>query len=201
MDCIIIAGGPSLCNFDWDRLSNYKQDIFAINRAYEYAPMASHLFWVDERFFLAHEEGLKKHEARHKITALRKPMRVDYDSKGWVETVQFSGQRGYDERLGFIKTGNNSTYALLNLVCQRGYDKVYLLGLDMQYDACGRSHFHSGHSYVDGRPIAHKESTLTDKMLPFFDEFKEATKHLDTKIINCNLNSAVRCFEFGVLPI
>ena len=199
-ECIIIAGGPSLRDFDWDRLSNYKHDIFAINRAYQNAPMASHLFWVDERFFIVHQEGLKQHDTKHKITALRKPMRVEYED--WVETVEFSGQHGYDDRDGYIKTGNNSTYALLNLVTQRGYKTIYLLGLDMRYDDDGHSHFHDGHHYQDGRIIEHKESTLTDKMLPFFSEFKEATSHIqDLRIINCNPNSAVRCFEFGELPV
>lgn len=195
-DCFIVAGGSSLLEFDWGYLDD-KRNVFAINRSYEKCTKADNLFWVDERFWSVHEKGLTEHNAPNKITARRHPMRIDYPD--WVTQYNFSGQKGYDEKDGFIRTGNNSGYACLSLAIQQGFREIFLLGYDMKFES--QSHWHDGHTDVRGNKLVNLEETLTDKMLPFFDGLKEATSHIaGLRIINTNPNSAIQCFEFGELP-
>ena len=196
-ECIIVAGGPSLRNQDWDSLTNRSEDIIAINRAYEKCPTAKYLFWVDLRFWNNHKKGILSHPAPFKVTAERKPIKVQYPPN--ITRFKFSGLSGYDSRDCYLRTGNNSGYAAICLAEKLGYKTVYLLGYDMKYDDDGNSHFHDGHYYLDGRPIGHREDTLTDKMLPYFTELSEVLPD-DIRVINCNPDSAIQCFEFGELP-
>lgn len=193
---IIVAGGPSLLGFDWDSLKN--KNVMCINRSYEKCPNAKYLFFVDERFWTVHREGLLAHSAPHKITARRKPMRIEYPE--CIEQYTFSGMQGFDERDGYLRTGNNSGYAALSLAIKLGYRDIFLLGYDMKFSS-GLSHWHSGHIGRRGEKLVNKEDTLTTKMLPFFQELHDATKHIpDLRIINTNRDSAITCFEFGELP-
>jgi len=197
-EIFIVAGGPSLRKFDWDYLLD--KNVMAINRAYETCPNASHLYFCDERFWEVHKGGLTKHNAQFKITARRKPMRVKYPES--LIQYEFSGLKGYDARKGYLRTGNNSGYAAISLCAQLGYKSIYLLGYDMNYIK-GKSHWHDGHTHPAGHRIHHKESTLSDKMLPFFQELKDALdEHVpDCDVINLNKKSAIRCFDFGDLPV
>ena len=172
----IVAGGPSLKGFDWGRLNSKR--VIAVNRSYEVLPNAEIIYFSDKRFFYWHKEKLLKHKAR-KITGavLNHPD---------IEEIRFSGRGGLDRRPGYIKNGNNSGYAAINLAYHLRPSTIVLLGFDMRFED-GNSHWHDGH------PIKNKE-TQFEKMVPYFKTLALHLKAAGIEVLNACPDSSVECF-------
>lgn len=159
----VVAGGPSLRGFDWRRLDG--RQAIAINRACETIPGARIVWWSDVRFWRRHRDAILAHPAPLKATALR-----DGDGERFPPEVtcrRFTGVAGFDPRPGCLRHGNNGAYAALHLAASLGARRIVLLGCDMAYGPDGRSHWHNGHGF------AHRERTLAEKMLPWFQTLAE----------------------------
>lgn len=95
-----------------------------------------------------------------------------------------------------IGHGNNSGFGALNLAVCLGANPIYLLGFDMKHQA-GRSHWHDGH------PNPQREATV-ERFIQHFVRASIPIKRAGFRVINLNLDSALKCFEFGkieaVLP-
>lgn len=178
-ELFIVAGGPSLREFDFSRLEGRTH--LAINRSYEVCPQASILWWSDKRFFDWHHEGLKKHKAPIKASGLRK--RDHHTYPDWVKVWKFTGIDGFDQEN--LRSGNNSTYAAIHLAVHLGYRRIVLLGVDMCFSG-GKSHWHEGHG------VEHKESTLKEKMLPYFDTLAPHLEEMGVEVINANPDSELK---------
>lgn len=179
----VVAGGPSLIGFDWKRLEDKK--VIAVNRAFEVLPKAAYIYFSDFRFWGWHKEALLSHEGV-KITGARNI----HDTA--VRSYRLTGTSGIDLSPECLRSGNNSTYAAINLAFQLGAEAVYVLGLDMKFDAKGRTHWHTGH------PLRNREETFS-KMIKYFDSLQECAERLGIRIYNCSRDSAVACFQY--LPI
>lgn len=176
---VIVAGGPSLVGFDWSRLAG--RYVIAINRAYETCPGAAVLWWSDERFWRRHAGGLLAHGARLKATAQRPLDRAPYPPA--VSVFRFTGAAGFDPAAGCLRHGNNSGYAALHLAATLGCSHIVLLGYDFRHDADGRSHWHSGHG------LLHRQRTLGERMLPYFETLAEPFALRGIEVVNANPDS------------
>lgn len=185
--CIIVAGGPSLIGFDFSRLKG--RNVIAINRAHEFIPDATVLWWTDWLFWCRHKEALLAHAAPWKATST-----FDYpeDQLPPVHRYVFTGLKGFDPRPGFLRHGNNSTYAAMHLAAHLGSSLEILLGVDMQHgpktkeQRKGASHFHSGHGWT------HDEKSLKELMLPYFETLAPGLAERGVAVLNASEHSALR---------
>ena len=177
----IVAGGPSLREFDWRRLDGWP--VVAINRAHEVLPAATMLWWSDCLYFQRHSDAIMAHPAPWKITALR-PGQDRFTYPKGVHVLTFSGADGYDETPGCIRHGKNGGYAALHVVAKYGPPRrVILLGYDFCHAPGGATHFHSGHGRL------HQESTLQELMLPSFAGLVEPLARMGVEVVNANPDS------------
>ena len=194
--CFIIAGGPSLAGFDFERLRDEK--VIAINRAFEYVPWADILFFMDNRFYkYVHSEAfgakaLKTWNEFEGFKVFLNLMGRKYDD---VYSVRSLGRTGVSPSIAKgLFHGNNSGVGALNLAVTLKASPIYLLGYDMKYgtDAKGKkkTHFHSG--YRQAHPEGIVRSFIRD-----IERMNRYLKRINPKIINLNPDSALRCFPFG----
>lgn len=178
----IIAGGPSLADFDFRRLAG--RSTIAINRAHEALGSATLLWWSDPNFWRKHREALLAHPAPWKATgALNRRDLVDYPPE--IVTYRFTGIEGFDPDPLCLRTGNNSAYAAMHLAAHLGARRIVLLGVDMQHGPNGETHWHGGHG------LLHQERTLTEKMLPLFAGLVAPLAERGIEVMNANPDSAL----------
>ena len=198
--CFIIGGGPSLKGFDFSRLRG--ELVIGINRAYEYIDPAV-LFTMDLRFTGWASRGelgansREKSESREKFNALRATKTIIRNQE--VPAGFCAIARANQSELTFsIESGfnnqNNSGFGALNLALCLGADPIYLLGFDMRGNAdSGRQEwFHTGY------PTVQPNYVYNDFLALFYRHANEINRR--ARVINCNPDSALRCFEFGDMP-
>lgn len=186
--CYIIAGGPSLKNFDWSLLTPDKF-VIAINRSYEVLPDAQVVYFTDKDYWDAHKEKMLQHTGQL-IRGALVPSREEQHPR--VLFYQLTGAHGYETRPGMLKHGSNSTYAAINLAAAHfGFKTIYLLGVDMKWGMArdkNTSHWHTGHKRVD------PESTY-QKMITAYRTIVDPLQQAGVKVYNANPDSALDCFE------
>jgi len=179
----IVAGGPSLKGFQFDQLAGTPS--IAINRAHEFMPRATMLYWGDAIFWRKNLFNLLAHQATWKVT-----LNLNYaGGEIMPPVVQYtvSGREGYDPKPGRIRHGNNSAYAAMHLAVQLGARRLVLFGVDMHYGPNGESHFHSGYD-----SSTQTEETLRRMMLPHFASLVEPFEQMGVEVFNASPDSALR---------
>jgi hypothetical protein len=178
----IVAGGPSLRGFDWERLRGVPA--IAINRAYEMMPFAPVLWWSDSRFWRQHKAALERHAAIWKATCFTNYLEEDA-VPSWVTQYRMTETAGFDPDPRYLRSGNNSAFAAICLAAHLGAARLVLLGVDMRHGPAGETHYHGGHG------LPHSEDTLTTFMLPFFETLAAPLAALGIEVINASPDSAL----------
>lgn len=177
----IVASGPSLIGFDFDRLRG--KNVIAINREYEFLPEASVLWWSDKQFWLRHGSGIARHAARYKATHSLQFGPGELPS--WVHVYRSTGLQNFDPSPGNIRHGNNSTYCCMHLAAHLGAKRIVLLGVDMRFGTNGQTHHHGGHGVVL------LEETMREVMIPYFADLKPWLDALQISVLNASIDSAL----------
>jgi len=198
--CIVVGGGPSLQDFDWELLRGWR--VIGVNRVYErFDPTI--IFSMDTRFLrwiIEHKYGAEAKEKFAKSKAY-KVWLCTYNCKlpsdVLIVRVWENYSRGFrafpDTMRKGIGHGNNSGYGALNLAVCLGANPIYLLGFDMKYehgDPEGGSrvtHWHEGH------PQPHRPDTVL-KFIQYFSLVAVRAKELGIEIINLCPDSALPYF-------
>lgn len=178
---VIVAGGPSLRQFDFSRLAG--KNVIAINRACEFIPDATVLWWTDAKFWHHNSVKIMAHRARWKATCLHNYGGIDLPAE--IKQYRFTGHKGFDPDPGCLRSGNNSTYAAIHLAAHLGANRIILLGLDMKHGPGGETHFHGGHG------VLHLAETMTQLMLPWFDHLKAPLAARGIEVLNACADSAL----------
>lgn len=200
--CFIIGGGPSLRGFDFEMLRGEK--CIAINRAIEFVPWAEIMFSIDVRLhtWYCQNRRLMKKESLAAYDNFKglKVWAIDpgpcfADPIKWadVHVVKFIGKHGFSKSISKgIYCGGNSGYAALNLAGMLGANPIYLLGYDMKNDPKGKPNFHDGYPASSSDPvIRHWREN--------FEQIAGEYANANIRVINLNPDSALRCFEFGIV--
>jgi len=199
--CIVVGGGPSLCDFDWELLRGWR--VIGVNRVYErFDPTI--LFSMDTRFLRWIMEKKYGDKARKKFMESKayKVWLCTYNCKLppeiYIVKVWENYSRGFrafpDTMRNGIGHGNNSGYGALNLAVCLGANPIYLLGFDMHYvrpdptDVMKRhTHWHEGH------PQPHRPDTVA-KFIQYFLLAMVRTKELGVEVVNLNPGSTLPYF-------
>jgi len=113
---------------------------------------------------------------------------VDYTNACFdnVYYVRSAGTKGVGMDIDTLYTGNNSGFGALNLALVLGAEPIYLLGFD--YVSINGEY----HVTDDWGKIQDRE--YQDLLDTFRQEFQVISQHIDTKIINLSLKSALECW-------
>lgn len=179
----IVAGGPSLRGFDFRRLAG--KPTIAINRAHEFLPTATVLWWSDWLYWTRNQDSLVAHGASYKATAVADYQLEQLPPEELVHRYNFTGLTGFDENPANLRHGNNSSYAAMHLAVHLGARKLVLLGVDMRHAKDGTTHFHGGYESV------HLAETLKDLMLPYFKTLAAPLAARKIEVLNASPDSAL----------
>lgn len=151
--CFLVGGGPSLRNFDFERLRNQGR-VIAINRAYEFMPWADMLFFMDFTFWqYEHQDPvrLEKWNSFKGPKVFLNLMGRKFEDCYSVKALSRSGI-SISHTAGLYH-GNNSGFGALQLALSLGCRPIYLLGFDMtkQGNKSGtgeKTHWHDGYGKI-----------------------------------------------------
>lgn len=187
--CFVIAGGPSVADYDLSLLDN--ELTIGINRVYEtFYPTI--LFAMDGTFHKNILQGVYGDEAKVRFNNYQGlKLWMDISNHKLISDVFFirgMGRTGisYDLKHGLYH-GNNSGFGALNLAIALKANPIYLIGYDMKFRD-GKSHYHDGHKKL-----------FTEKMMgSFIHSFDKTANEISRhgfKVININRDSNLKCFK------
>lgn len=199
--CFIVGGGPSLKGFDFGRLRGER--VIAINKAFYDVPFADIVFAMDRPLLDLITSGKLGENYRQAFESLW-GAKVWLDLSGYsyppdVYSLPSAGEIGWTTSIkqGLFH-GQNSGYGALNLALVLGADPIYLLGYDCSKGPEGEKNYH------DGYPSGGRQDAV-NIFLKAFNAGAEILRGIShPRIVNLNLQSALKCFPFGdvdkVLP-
>ena len=199
--CLILAGGTSLENFDFNRIQN--ELTIGVNKAFIKYPVTIN-YAMDYRFFdlvstrpKSYEDEDHLYEKWLKFKGMKVFFRQSnkYRFNPSIITVKNLLYKviSLDVSKG-IWGGSNSGFGSLMLAIALGATKISLLGYDF-YVSGKKTHFHSGYK---GQNL----QSFPKKLLGFmrdFEEFAPAIEKLGIKIVNLNEKSNLKCFPISTL--
>lgn len=183
-DCYIVGGGPSLTDFDWNKLDG--KFTIAINRAYEILPESQIVYFTDDDFYQKHKKGMHKHKGKKYRGRLARQKVIDHPN---VLEIQLQPQpSGWSDQFGELYHGSNSGYACIQVAAQLGFKNIYLLGFDMKHDGTynkgkknckGTTHWHDGHRRID-------PPTAYAMMLRHYSQMVPNVRKRNLNVVNVN---------------
>jgi len=197
----IIGGGPSLKNFDFNRLKD--EDTIVTNVAVFDVPNPDYFITVDYTFLQKVKSRLKKFQRlemkkvfivgmHHNFMREVDDVFIDlkhkilYDLSLFNMIVQAKREDGIGYTFDDFRTGINSGYCALQLAIILGYKEIYLLGMDLTPQR--ETHYH--HLYF-------RSKRTFDKLLKKYSEFfrqgisQVAEERPDIKIYSCSSVSSL----------
>lgn len=200
--CFIIAGGTSLCDFDFARLGRCGERVIVCNRGFVEAPFADIMVAMDIDLYTwleAREVG----KSREEQIAITKAFHAFKGMRVWIDmnnsTMQAPVHYVFKESRPVIHkrmkngifAGNNIGVGALCLAATLGASPIYLLGYDF-YLLKNKTHFHSG--YPRKMADSHVKSFVT-----FFNMIAPAIRRRGIEVFNLNRRSKLRIFPFADL--
>jgi hypothetical protein len=187
-----VAGGPSLKDFNYERLRGEKT--IAINVAYMKVPWADALFMMDSRLYrwITVENRLGEEAKKNFCEFKGYKVFLDILNRHYPDMlyVRSCGRAGLSSSIERgLCHGNNTGVGALNLAVCLGANPIYLLGYDMKHNN-GQAHWHNYY------PVVHKEP-IVKTFIGDFEIIAPIVKEKNIQVINLNPDSALRCFPFG----
>lgn len=182
-DVYLVAGGPSLKDFDFNRLSG--KNVIAINKAFKYVTDFQYLYWTDSRFYNWFKTEIDLLKCK-KFTPCTTPSSMP----GNITILKNSGGRILDiSSPAVITAGNNSGFGAISLAIKLGAARIYLLGYDLGFSGSS-SHFHDG--YPQGNTA---KPSVYKSMLQYFEDNADIIKSV-VEIYNTSKQSNLKCFDY-----
>lgn len=183
----LIGGGPSLKGLDLEVLRD-RAVVLAINDAVLHAPWAEACLTIDVVWLRRRRAVLEEFKGE-RIAAVPD----DFPRDGWPVDTWLKRRRlaGLSSEPGVIHTGENSGFAALGLAITRGAARVALLGYDMRPQG---GHFHAGYEWRTRYGVRHYRTWVR-----YFPSLADEARRRKVDVVNCNPNSAIKCFRFGSL--
>lgn len=179
---VIIASGNSLTRADVARVEDAGIEIMGINNAYQICDPA-YLYACDTDWWKWHYKQVPDHIIKY---SLEETKHTD------VMQMENDGIEGLSKEWPKLRTGQNGGYQAINLAYLLGYNRIILLGYDMQLTN-GKSHWHKDHP--GNNP---KERQFKD-WIENYNGLSLLLKKEDVEVINCTRSTALKCFKLAKL--
>lgn len=203
-ECYVLAGGPSLKDFDYSKLEG--KDVITINKSFFSYPKAKYFITMDHSFLTKHSK-INKQLKNSKATKIFIanfcfPFMEEKDGRivdtRWNIIYKLNAfdviiKSYYREHFGFelneFHNGQNSGYCAVQLAILLGYKEINLLGIDL--NVTDKTHHHEGYGEAMER--------FTPKLAEYYDYFKRAIldlqeKETDIEIYSCSKISKLNKF-------
>lgn len=176
---VIFAGGPSLTQADVDYCRDKVDASICVNNSYQLAPWATAIWASDGRWWNWHKGVPSFHGLKYSLTR---------SAAKWpgVQVLRNSGSRGLDTDPTGIRNGRNGTYSAINCAVHFGAKRILLLGVDMKRGPKGQEHWHGEHPNRSRNPYG--------VFIKFFEFIVNPLEDLGVSVVNCNPDSALKCF-------
>ena len=149
----IVAGGPSLTDFDFSSLAN--EDTIVVNSSIFFVPRPKYFITMDytwflknsicfggdggkrqsiydastaEKFFVVSFSGDRRELSEHGV--IDRKFNLEYDLRVVDRILFASRQGGIGTAFSDFRCGEDSGYSALQLAVLLGYEQIYLLGMD-----------------------------------------------------------------------
>lgn len=185
-----IGGGESLKGFDFNRLDKYNT-IGCNHVGFQYKELKN-LVFLDEKFYKKNKDNIDKFKGHIYCHIRAVPEGFKLDNMTLIETHYKEPFYNLDN----IYLGGISGLTALDIACYNAYinEEIYLLGYDL----------YGGHFYQDKIPEEDKDMSVWEepivdvsRWVSKFALFEKYAKKYGSKIVNCNPESRIRCFEFA----
>ena len=182
----IIGGGPSIRDFDFNRLRG-RGRVIAVNDAGIVpgrATWADVLYWADRRWLDWNADKLVNHTGTYKIS--RRVPHVPLPPGVEVQRLDFMPKRfsEFQCAVGGWCGGSNA----INLAYLFGVQTIVLLGFDMKEAPV--MNWHTNHK------AQHEPGQHERKFIPAIETMAHELRRLRVSVINTNHESGLRCFPF-----
>lgn len=160
-ECYIIGGGMSLEGFDFSTLRDV--DTIAVNKSVFFVPDPTYFITTDYSFL----NKMKNQNLYSKFTKLSVSkifvvqsflpyivedkgriadtrFKLVYNLKDFDMIIKSNKDRGMGFSFSDFRSGVNSGFCALQLAVLLGYEKIYLLGIDLQAEK--QTHYHGGYA-------------------------------------------------------
>lgn len=198
----IIGGGSSLKDFDFSALKD--QDTICVNKAVEYVPDPTYFITMDYTYlakskkpisdfskngiatvFIVNTSGTVKLNKNNEY--FDRSVRLEYSRLNEFNFLiesnsNINNSTGFGSNISTFSHGSNSGFCAIQLALILGYEKICLLGFDMNSN--GGTHFHD--DYVNAPNIKQRIST--------YKETLESAIRLNknkSKIFSCTATSSL----------
>lgn len=182
---IVIGGGPSLFDFDFDWLSE------------GYRIGANKAGWLAKcDAMVSLDRNFHNHFARD-IVAFPGRKIIATPEGGDLPGVEYwkrDRRDGLSETAGELR-GSNSGYAALNLAYLLRFKEIWLLGFDFTW-VNGRSHFHDGYAHQNSRT-----HTMLAQWVRAFDDAAQQLKDAGVTVTNFVGPAGSRVTQFPKRPL
>lgn len=190
----IIGGGPSLLDFNFDLLKD--KDTIAVNKSILDVPNPKYFITVDYTFLKKIEIQKLKDVNTTKIfivclhfdfikeengQIIDIKHNIIYNLQDFDVIIKSRVEGGIGFNLRDFRNGLNSGYCALQLAVALGYEKIYLLGLDLcnnqKYTTNKQTHYHGGYG--------EKAFSFDIKLEKYYQHFVKGLKEIKQ---NSNIN-------------
>lgn len=188
---VCIASGPSLTveQVEYARLRRKfgKCRIIAVNDNYKLCSDADILYACDRRWWDHHIKQVK-------VVTSSELWTMDKGASSahrinWVESGKMFGV----SKDGKISHGQNSGYQAVNLAFLFGAKKIILIGYDCKHGDDGKRHWFGNH------PEGWAQANRCEAWAHNFKSLASGLKDEGIDVVNCSLDTALKCFRRGEL--
>lgn len=176
----IIGGGPSIKDFDCNRLKGRGKAIAVNDAGLHKAPWADILFWADKRWLDWNHDKLSLHTGQWKVTRKRPHIETGHD----IKVLRFMPRilSLHPDAVGGWCGGSIA----INMAWLLGADPIILLGFDM-----------TPGNWHDNHKLPPLEGQHRNKFIPTLEMMAPKLRQTGATVLNTNPRSALRCFPFA----
>jgi hypothetical protein len=175
---LIFLPGPSLPKL-WQAGRRPEWPSIAVNDAWKIAPDSDILYGTDSRWW-----------RYHKLCPEFKGIKIGANDRTpcpEIINLEFSGEAGFDPRLGWVRHGWSSGYAAAHLASQLGSPTVVLIGADCR-EVDGKTNFFGHH---DPKLGSHPPNPY-ELWIAKFDGLAKELKKRGVELLSATPGSALR---------
>ena len=195
--CFLIAGGPSLINFDYTLLKD--EFTIGVNKTFlDYHPTMIYCMDIALYEYLSRLGRKRAQKEAHLAWLAYKGYKVflcpkrkhTFTDDIYVVDRLLGKTLSLDISKSFYP-GKNSGFGALTLAIAMGAREIYLLGYDLKTGPKERTHCHDGYPNQDFRKFVKR----LEKFRVEFEEFAPIIEKEGIKVVNLSKNSALECFS------
>lgn len=187
----IIGGGPSLINFDFDKLKG--RTVIALNSSFKgIQHLTTAIFWTDNDWAAKNYDDIMRFKGLRFNSRINAMKLINEGTQGFASSCVLNKHAdfGFTTAINAV-CGNNSGAQILNFVTNLKAYRVFLLGYDMNPSAQGKTHWHEGYEQA----AALYASAYKNLFIPSINSMAPFIKQLGVDVVNCNPDSKLTCFR------